>query len=86
PGEARLILIDGVCGRRHVQLGALGLARERDARRGCTGSPGSVERVEFFGDLLPPAIMFGAAAAGGVVNIITERPTNDWHGSLFPVH
>lgn len=41
---------------------------------------GSIERVEVVRG--PMAALYGSDAIGGVVNIITKAPTNDWQGSL----
>ncbi|MCZ4057938.1 TonB-dependent siderophore receptor [Pantoea sp. LMR881] len=78
--ENTLILIDGVpaSSRNSVRYSWRG---ERDSR-GDTNwvPPEMVERIEIIRG--PAAARYGTGAAGGVVNIITKRPTNDWHGSL----
>lgn len=78
--ENTLILIDGVpvTSRNSVRYSWRG---ERDTR-GDTNwvPPEQVERIEVIRG--PAAARYGSGAAGGVVNIITKRPTNDWHGSL----
>jgi len=54
---------------------------ERDSRGDTNWVPAEmVERIEVIRG--PAAARYGSGAAGGVVNIITKRPTNDWHGSL----
>ncbi len=78
--ENTLILIDGVpvTSRNSVRYSWRG---ERDTR-GDTNwvPPEMVERIEVLRG--PAAARYGSGAAGGVVNIITKRPSNDWHGSL----
>ncbi|EAM2857185.1 TonB-dependent siderophore receptor [Salmonella enterica] len=78
--ENTLILIDGVpvTSRNSLRYSWRG---ERDTR-GDTNwvPPEQVERIEVIRG--PAAARYGSGAAGGVVNIITRRPTNDWHGSL----
>ncbi|MCG8708632.1 TonB-dependent siderophore receptor [Brenneria sp. 4F2] len=78
--ENTLILIDGkpVTSRNAVRYGWRG---ERDTRGDSNWVPVEmVERIEVLRG--PAAARYGSGAAGGVVNIITKRPTNDWHGSL----
>ena len=78
--ENTLILVDGVpvTSRNSVRYSWRG---ERDTR-GDTNwvPPEMVERIEVIRG--PAAARYGSGAAGGVVNIITKRPTNDWYGSL----
>lgn len=78
--ENTLILIDGVpvTSRNSVRYSWRG---ERDTR-GDTNwvPPEMVERIEVLRG--PAAARYGSGAAGGVVNIITKRPSIDWHGSL----
>ena len=78
--ENTLIMVDGVpvTSRNAVRYSWRG---ERDTR-GDTNwvPPEMVERIEVLRG--PAAARYGSGAAGGVVNIITKRPTNDWHGSL----
>ena len=77
--ENTLILIDGkpVSSRSAIRLGWRG---ERDTR-GDTGwvPPEMIERIEVLRG--PAAARYGNGAAGGVVNIITKRSSNEWHGS-----
>ncbi|WP_413728127.1 TonB-dependent siderophore receptor [Sodalis sp. RH19] len=78
--ENTLILIDGkpVTSRNAVRYSWRG---ERDTRGDTNWVPVEmVERIEVLRG--PAAARYGSGAAGGVVNIITKRPTNDWHGSL----
>ena len=78
--ENTLILIDGVpvTSRNSVRYSWRG---ERDTRGDTNWVPAEmVERIEVLRG--PAAARYGSGAAGGVVNIITKRPTNDWHGSL----
>ncbi|WP_313682345.1 TonB-dependent siderophore receptor [Pantoea sp.] len=78
--ENTLIMIDGVpvTSRNAVRYSWRG---ERDTRGDTNWVPAEmVERIEVIRG--PAASRYGSGAAGGVVNIITKRPTNDWHGSL----
>jgi ferric enterobactin receptor len=77
--ENTLILVDGkpVTSRNSVRLGWRG---ERDTR-GDTGwvPPEMIERIDVIRG--PAAARYGNGAAGGVVNIITKKASNEWHGS-----
>ncbi|MCJ1872814.1 TonB-dependent siderophore receptor [Klebsiella sp. HSTU-Sny5] len=77
--ENTLILIDGkpVTSRNSVRLGWRG---ERDTR-GDTNwvPPEMIERIEVIRG--PAAARYGNGAAGGVVNIITKKTGDEWHGS-----
>jgi len=78
--ENTLVLIDGVpvTSRNSVRYSWRG---ERDTRGDTNWVPSEqVERIEVIRG--PAAARYGSGAAGGVVNIITKRPTNEWHGSL----
>ena len=78
--ENTLIMIDGVpvTSRNAVRYSWRG---ERDTRGDSNWVPAEmVERIEVIRG--PAAARYGSGAAGGVVNIITKRPTNDWHGAL----
>lgn len=78
--ENTLILIDGVpaTSRDSVRYSWRG---ERDTRGDTNWVPAEmVERIEVLRG--PAAARYGSGAAGGVVNIITKRPTKDWHGTL----
>ncbi len=78
--ENTLILIDGVpvTSRNSVRYSWRG---ERDTRGDSNWVPAEmVERIEVIRG--PAAARYGSGAAGGVVNIITKRPTNNWHGAL----
>lgn len=78
--ENTLILIDGVpvTSRNAVRYTWNG---ERDTRGDSNWVPAEqVERIEVIRG--PAAARYGSGASGGVVNIITKRPTNAWHGSL----
>lgn len=78
--ENTLILIDGkpVSSRNSVRYGWSG---ERDTR-GDTNwvPPEMVERIEVLRG--PAASRYGSGAAGGVVNIITRRASENWTGSV----
>ncbi|MEB7538588.1 TonB-dependent siderophore receptor [Pantoea anthophila] len=78
--ENTLILIDGVptTSRNSVRYSWRG---ERDSRGDSNWVPPEmVERIEVIRG--PAAARYGSGAAGGVVNIITKRPTDHWSGSL----
>lgn len=78
--ENTLVLVDGVpvSSRNSVRYSWRG---ERDSRGDTNWVPAEmVERIEVIRG--PAAARYGSGAAGGVINIITKRPTNDWHGSL----
>ncbi|QZN95053.1 TonB-dependent siderophore receptor [Symbiopectobacterium purcellii] len=87
--ENTLILIDGkpVSSRSSVRYGWRG---ERDTRGDTNWVPSNmVERIEVLRG--PAAARYGNGAAGGVVNIITKQPTDEWHGAWnsymnFPEH
>ncbi|WP_347265897.1 FepA family TonB-dependent siderophore receptor [Paracoccus sp. (in: a-proteobacteria)] len=71
--ENTLILIDGrpVMSRNSVRMGRSG---ERDARGDSNWVPAElIERIEVIRG--PAAARYGSGAAGGVVNIVTRRPT-----------
>ncbi|NDJ58519.1 TonB-dependent siderophore receptor [Enterobacteriaceae bacterium 4M9] len=77
--ENTLILIDGkpVTSRNSVRQGWRG---ERDTRGDSNWVPPEmIERIEVIRG--PAAARYGNGAAGGVVNIITKRSSNEWHGS-----
>ncbi|HBC5671865.1 TPA: TonB-dependent siderophore receptor [Citrobacter koseri] len=78
--ENTLIMVDGVpvTSRNSVRYSWRG---ERDTRGDTNWVPAEmVERIEVIRG--PAASRYGSGAAGGVINIITKRPTSDWHGSL----
>ncbi|MBN3189868.1 TonB-dependent siderophore receptor [Pectobacterium brasiliense] len=78
--ENTLILIDGrpVTSRNAIRYAWDG---ERDTRGDTNWVPvEEVERIEVIRG--PAAARYGSGAAGGVVNIITKRPSNVWIGSL----
>ncbi|EPW8509646.1 siderophore enterobactin receptor FepA [Klebsiella aerogenes] len=77
--ENTLILIDGkpVTSRNSVRLGWRG---ERDTRGDTSWVPPEmIERIDVIRG--PAAARYGNGAAGGVVNIITKKIDNQWHGS-----
>ncbi|QHQ18480.1 TonB-dependent siderophore receptor [Pectobacterium parmentieri] len=77
--ENTLILVDGkpVSSRAAVRYGWRG---ERDTRGDTNWVPADmVERIEVLRG--PAAARYGNGAAGGVVNIITKQPTQEWHGA-----
>lgn len=81
--ENTLIMIDGipVNSRSSVRYSWRG---ERDTRGDSNWVPAEqIERIEVIRG--PAAARYGSGASGGVVNIITKRPTNNWHGSLSPM-
>lgn len=78
--ENTLILIDGkpVSSRQSVRMGKSG---ERNSRGDTNWVPvEAVERIEVLRG--PAAARYGSGAAGGVVNIITKRPSQKLHGSV----
>ncbi|MEG5265944.1 TonB-dependent siderophore receptor [Pseudomonas sp. JDS28PS106] len=87
--ENTLILVDSkpVSSRNSVRYGWRG---ERDTRGDSNWVPAElVERIEVLRG--PAAARYGNGAAGGVVNIITKKPTDETHGSAtvytsFPEH
>ncbi|EMW0828444.1 siderophore enterobactin receptor FepA [Klebsiella aerogenes] len=77
--ENTLILIDGkpVTSRNSVRLGWRG---ERDTRGDTSWVPPEmIERIDVIRG--PAAARYGNGAAGGVVNIITKKFDNQWHGA-----
>lgn len=77
--ENTLILIDGkpVTSRNSVRLG---WRSERDTRGDTSWVPPEmIERIEVIRG--PAAARYGNGAAGGVVNIITKKTGDEWHGS-----
>ncbi|MCA6971348.1 TonB-dependent siderophore receptor [Pectobacterium carotovorum] len=77
--ENTLILVDGkpVSSRAAVRYGWRG---ERDTRGDTNWVPSNmVDRIEVLRG--PAAARYGNGAAGGVVNIITKQPTQEWHGA-----
>ncbi|SDV50273.1 FepA family TonB-dependent siderophore receptor [Chitinasiproducens palmae] len=78
--ENTLILIDGkpVASRNSVRYGWSG---ERNTRGDTNWVPAQeVERIEIIRG--PAAARYGSGAMGGVVNIVTKPPTDQWHGSV----
>ncbi|MDF7667568.1 TonB-dependent siderophore receptor [Orbaceae bacterium ESL0727] len=77
--ENTLILIDGkpVKSRMAVRYGWRG---ERDTRGDSNWVPADmIERIDVIRG--PAAARYGDGAAGGVVNIITKKTTQEWHGT-----
>ncbi|WP_033569115.1 TonB-dependent siderophore receptor [Dickeya undicola] len=87
--ENTLILVDGkpISSRNAVRYGWRG---ERDSRGDTNWVPSDmVERIEVLRG--PAAARYGSGAMGGVINIITKQPSEEWHGSWntyfnAPVH
>lgn len=78
--ENTLILVDGkpISSRNSVRYGWRG---ERDTRGDSNWVPAeAIESIEVLRG--PAAARYGSGAAGGVVNIITKKVTNETHGSI----
>ncbi|MDQ2481347.1 FepA family TonB-dependent siderophore receptor [Acinetobacter baumannii] len=78
--ENTLILVDGkpINSRNSVRYGWKG---ERDTRGDSNWVPAeAIESIEVLRG--PAAARYGSGAAGGVVNIITKKVTNETHGSV----
>lgn len=78
--ENTLILVDGkpVASRNSVRMGRDG---ERNSRGDTNWVPAEeVERIEILRG--PAAARYGSGAAGGVINIITKSPADEFRGSL----
>ena len=78
--ENTLILVDGkpISSRNSVRYGWRG---ERDTRGDSNWVPAeAIESIEVLRG--PAAARYGSGAAGGVVNIITKKVTNETHGSV----
>ncbi|MDR7343554.1 ferric enterobactin receptor [Pantoea alhagi] len=77
--ENTLIMVDGrpVTSRNAVRLGWRG---ERDTRGDTSWVPAEmIERIDVIRG--PAAARYGNGAAGGVVNIITKKENDGWHGA-----
>ena len=72
--EQTLVLVDGM----RVSNSASGIAHS-DYELGWVPAE-AIERVEVVRG--PMSSLYGSEALGGVVNIITRRATDEWHGSL----
>lgn len=73
-GRYTLILVDG---KRVSSAGALWRGGDFDL----SSIPmGSIERVEIVRG--PMAALYGSDAIGGVVNIVTKAPSQEWHGRI----
>lgn len=78
--ENTLILVDGkpVNSRASVRYGWRG---ERDSRGDSNWVPAEqIDHIEVIRG--PAAARYGNGAAGGVVNIVTQPPTKEWHGQV----
>lgn len=73
-GRYTLILVDG---KRVSSAGALWRGADFDLG---TVPLNGIERVEVVRG--PMSALYGSDAIGGVVNIITKRPTQEWHGQV----
>ncbi|MCX2780948.1 TonB-dependent receptor domain-containing protein [Microbulbifer thermotolerans] len=73
-GRYTLILVDG---KRVSSIGALWRGGDFDYN---SVPLGSIERVEIVRG--PMAALYGSDAIGGVVNIITKAPSQEWHGNV----
>lgn len=73
PREYTLVLINGV---RQNPMGNITPNSLDDAHSGFLPPIGAIERIEVIRG--PMATLYGSDALGGVVNIITRRPTNEW--------
>lgn len=76
PGDYTLILVDGKrqSGRESRVNG------NRGYEQGFTPPAAAIERIEVVRG--PMSSLYGSDAIGGVINIITRRPTADWSGSI----
>ena len=73
-GRFTLILVDG---KRVSSAGALWRGSDFDLS---TVPLAAIERIEIVRG--PMSALYGSDAIGGVVNIITKRPSKDWHGTV----
>ena len=76
PSEYTLVLIDG---RRQSNVGALYPNNFGGGQFSYLPPLGSVERIEVVRG--PMSTLYGSDAMGGVINIITRKVTDSWHGT-----
>lgn len=81
PREYTLILIDGV---RQNPMGNVTPNSFNDSQSVFIPPVAAIERIEVIRG--PMATLYGSDALGGVVNIITRKPTAEWRGSASVGH
>ena len=76
PGDYTLILVDG----RRQSARESRVNGNRGYEQSFTPPAAAIERIEVVRG--PMSSLYGSDAIGGVINIITRRPTPDWSGTL----